>query len=52
MRSGQSGKILCVYRVPEYMPAPAKSIQQLQREEQKRLEKGQQPSLFGESTEG
>jgi DNA-damage-inducible protein D len=31
---------------PEDLPTPTKSIQQLQREEQKRLESGQQPSLF------
>lgn len=37
--------------LPEDMPTPAKSIQQLQREEQKQLEQGQQPSLFGEPTE-
>ena len=32
--------------MPEDLPTPAKSIQQLQRDEQKRLEQGQQPSLF------
>lgn len=32
--------------LPEDLPVPEKSIQQLQREEQKRLEQGQQPSLF------
>lgn len=36
--------------LPEDLPTPAKSIQQLQREEQKLLERQQQPSLFeGES---
>jgi DNA-damage-inducible protein D len=37
--------------LPEDMPTPAKSIQQLQREEQKQFGQGQQPSLFGESAE-
>jgi DNA-damage-inducible protein D len=32
--------------MPEDQPTPIRSIQQLQREEQKRLEQGQQPSLF------
>jgi DNA-damage-inducible protein D len=32
--------------MPEDLPTPAKSIQQLQHEEQKKLEQGQQPSLF------
>lgn len=32
--------------MPEDQPTPIRSIQQLQREEQKRLERGQQPSLF------
>jgi DNA-damage-inducible protein D len=32
--------------MPEDQPTPEKSIQQLQREEQKRLEREQQPSLF------
>jgi DNA-damage-inducible protein D len=32
--------------MPEDQPTPTKSIQQLQREEQKRLEREQQPSLF------
>lgn len=34
--------------LPEYLPTPNKSIQQLQREEQKRIEGQQQPSLFDE----
>lgn len=38
--------------MPEDMPVPDKSIQQLQREEQKRLGGSQQPSLFDESTNG
>jgi len=32
--------------MPEDLPTPAKSIQQLQREEQKRAEQSQQPLLF------
>jgi len=32
--------------LPEDLPTPAKSIQQLQREKQKLLEQQQQPSLF------
>ncbi len=36
---------------PEDLPTPEKSIQQLQREEQKRIERQQQPSLFDESEE-
>ncbi|HLQ29923.1 MAG TPA: hypothetical protein VK140_11885 [Ktedonobacteraceae bacterium] len=32
--------------MPEDLPTPEKSIQQLQREEQKRLSESQQPSLF------
>jgi DNA-damage-inducible protein D len=32
--------------MPEDLPTPAKSIQQLQREERKQLENKQQPSLF------
>ena len=36
--------------VPEKLPTPEKSIQQLQHQEQKRLEQKQQPSLF-ETTE-
>ncbi len=32
--------------LPEDLPTPEKSIQQLQRDEQKRLEHKQQPSLF------
>ena len=40
--------------MPEDLPTPEKSIQQLQKEEQKRLERQQQPSLFDElnKTEG
>ncbi|GCF06628.1 DNA-damage-inducible protein D [Dictyobacter arantiisoli] len=34
--------------LPEDQPTPTKSIQQIQREAQKRLESGQQPSLFEE----
>ncbi len=37
--------------LPEDMTTPEKSIQQLQREEQKQLEQSQQPSLFEEPTE-
>lgn len=37
--------------MPEDMPVPGKSIQQLQREEQKRLKQGPQLPLFDESTE-
>ncbi|WP_268906052.1 hypothetical protein [Dictyobacter formicarum] len=33
---------------PEDLPTPTKSIKQLQREEQRRLESGRQPSLFEE----
>jgi hypothetical protein len=36
--------------MPEDLPTPEKSIQQVQRDEQKRLEQRRQPSLF-ESTE-
>jgi DNA-damage-inducible protein D len=32
--------------LPEDLPTPAKSIQQVQREEQKRIEQKQQLSLF------
>ena len=32
--------------MPEDLPTPEKSIQQIQQEEQKRLVAGQQPSLF------
>ncbi|MBO0790222.1 MAG: hypothetical protein J2P36_04655, partial [Ktedonobacteraceae bacterium] len=35
--------------MPEDLPTPEKSIQQLQREEQKRLKQGDQPSLFPEA---
>lgn len=38
---GEAGGIM-----PENMPTPAKSIQQVQQEEQKQLEQKQQPSLF------
>jgi DNA-damage-inducible protein D len=34
--------------MPENLPTPEKSIQQLQREEQKRIEAERQPSLFGD----
>jgi DNA-damage-inducible protein D len=34
--------------MPEDLPTPEKSIQQLQREEQKQLKQGPQPTLFGE----
>jgi len=34
--------------MPENLPTPEKSIQELQREEQKRIEQRQQPSLFDE----
>jgi DNA-damage-inducible protein D len=34
--------------LPEDLPTPDKSIQQLQHEEQKRLRQGSQPSLFDE----
>jgi len=37
--------------LPEDMTTPGKSIQQLQREEQKQLEQSQQPSLFEESAD-
>jgi DNA-damage-inducible protein D len=37
--------------MPEDQPTPTKSIQQLQREQQKRLEQGQQPSLFDQLEE-
>ncbi|HYK85842.1 MAG TPA: DNA damage-inducible protein D [Ktedonobacteraceae bacterium] len=37
--------------LPEEMPKPTLSIQQLQRQEQQRLEQGQQPSLFETSEE-
>ena len=37
--------------LPEDLPTPTKSIQQLQREEQKRLDEGQQPSLFEDAEE-
>jgi len=36
---------------PEDLPTPEKSIQQLQREQQKRIERQQQPSLFNENDE-
>jgi DNA-damage-inducible protein D len=36
--------------MPENLPTPEKSIQQLQREEQKRLQERSQPSLFDEPT--
>ena len=35
--------------LPEDLPTPVKSIQQLQREEQKQLEQERQPSLFDQS---
>lgn len=35
--------------MPEDLPTPEKSIQELQREEQKRIQAGQQPSLFDNS---
>jgi len=38
--------------MPEDLPTPAKSIQQLQRDEQKRLDEGQRPSLFDEPDAG
>lgn len=38
--------------MPEDLPTPEKSIQQLQKEEQKRIERQQQPSLFDEFNEG
>jgi DNA-damage-inducible protein D len=38
--------------MPEEMPTPDKSILQLQHDEQKRLERSRQPSLFDESTNG
>jgi len=37
--------------LPEDLPTPEKSVQQLQREEQKRLKHGPQASLFDEPTE-
>jgi DNA-damage-inducible protein D len=37
--------------LPEDLPTPEKSIQQLQREEQKRIEQQQQPSLFDDLPE-
>lgn len=37
--------------MPENLPTPGKSIQQLQREQQKRIERQQQPSLFDEGEE-
>jgi DNA-damage-inducible protein D len=37
--------------MPEDLPTPAESIQELQRREQKRLEAERQPSLFDEPTE-
>jgi DNA-damage-inducible protein D len=37
--------------VPEQLPTPQVSIQELQRREQKRLEAERQPSLFDEPTE-
>ncbi len=37
--------------MPEDLPTPTKSIQELQREEQKQLEQRCQPSLFGESAD-
>ena len=36
---------------PEQLPTPAQSIQQLQRQEQKRIEAKRQPSLFSHDTE-
>jgi DNA-damage-inducible protein D len=36
---------------PEQLPVPEKSIQQLQREEQKRIERKLQPPLFDDSEE-
>jgi len=36
--------------MPEDLPTPAKSIQDLQRNAQKRIEQEQQPSLFDEPT--
>ena len=38
--------------LPEDLPTPAKSIQQLQRDEQRLLERQQQPSLFEGESEG
>lgn len=37
--------------LPEDLPTPEESIQQLQRKEQKQLERGQQPSLFDQPEE-
>jgi DNA-damage-inducible protein D len=37
--------------MPENLPTPDKSIQELQREEQKRLKQGPQPPLFDDSAE-
>lgn len=37
--------------MPEDLPTPEKSIQELQREEQKRIEQERQPSLFDDSAE-
>jgi hypothetical protein len=37
--------------MPENLPTPKKSIQELQREEQKRLQEQKQPLLFDEPTE-
>jgi DNA-damage-inducible protein D len=37
--------------LPEDLPTPEKSVQQLQREEQKQLKQGPQASLFDEPTE-
>ena len=37
--------------LPEDLPTPSKSIQQLEREEQRRIEHQQQPSLFPEHEE-
>ena len=37
--------------LPEDLPTPTKSIKQVQRDEQKRIEQRQQPSLFESSGE-
>jgi DNA-damage-inducible protein D len=37
--------------MPENLPTPDKSIQQLEREQQKRIERQQQTSLFNENEE-
>ena len=38
--------------MPEEMPIPDRSIQQLQSDEQKRLERSRQPTLFEEPADG